>query len=226
MNKEWIGSNIAEARKRAGLSQSELARNLGIKPQSVQQWEKGTAAPRINRLGAVAQVLGVTLESLTGQEIKNLPKEKNSEPELDDTIRIPKFNAVASMGAGDVVYPEDDQVVEYLEIKKSWLQQHVSCSSFKKLEVITGHGDSMVPTFENGDILLVDTGIEKISSDAIYALNIRGELFVKRIQRNIDGGLIVISDNKDYEKMYIQKDELDSVRVIGKIVFAWTASRL
>ena len=73
---------------------------------------------------------------------------------------------------------------------------------------------------------MVDTGIEKITSDAIYALNIGGELFVKRIQRNIDGGLIVISDNKDYEKMYIPKDELDTVRVIGKIVFAWTASRL
>lgn len=226
MNKEQIASNIAEARKRSGLNQSELARRLGIRPQSVQQWEKGTATPKLDRLTAIAQVLGVSLESLTGQEPIPVVKEETVDSDPDDIIKIPRFNAIASMGAGDVVYPDEDQVVEHLSIRKSWLRQHVSCSSFNKLEVITGRGDSMVPTFENGDILLVDTGIEKITSDAIYALNIGGELFVKRIQRNIDGGLIVISDNKDYEKMYIPKDELDTVRVIGKIVFAWTASRL
>ena len=49
MNKEQIASNIAEARKRSGLNQSELARRLGIRPQSVQQWEKGTATPKLNR---------------------------------------------------------------------------------------------------------------------------------------------------------------------------------
>lgn len=54
-----IGNRIAEARQKAGLSQSELARQLGIRPQSVQAWESGQTAPRARRIAEVAEVLGV-----------------------------------------------------------------------------------------------------------------------------------------------------------------------
>lgn len=58
---------IAEARARAGLSQSELARQVGVKPQSVQQWEKkGGTAPRGHRLNKIADTLGVTRAWLLG----------------------------------------------------------------------------------------------------------------------------------------------------------------
>lgn len=119
MNKEQIASNIAEARKRSGLNQSELARRLGIRPQSVQQWEKGTATPKLDRLTAIAQVLGVSLESLTGQEPIPVVKEETVDSDQEDIIKIPRFNATASMGGGDVVYPDEDQVVEHLSIRKS-----------------------------------------------------------------------------------------------------------
>ena len=54
-----ISDRIAKARKAAGLTQSELARRLGIRPQSVQSWEAGITAPRARRLTQVAEVLGV-----------------------------------------------------------------------------------------------------------------------------------------------------------------------
>ncbi|RMG32499.1 MAG: XRE family transcriptional regulator [Gammaproteobacteria bacterium] len=54
-----IAARIAEARTRAGLSQSELARKLGIRPQSVQGWESGATAPRARRIAQIAEVLGV-----------------------------------------------------------------------------------------------------------------------------------------------------------------------
>jgi len=54
-----LSDRIAEARAAAGLTQSELARRLGIRPQSVQSWESGVSAPRARRLSEVAAVLGV-----------------------------------------------------------------------------------------------------------------------------------------------------------------------
>lgn len=54
-----ISDRITKARVAAGLTQSELARRLGIRPQSVQSWEAGLTAPRARRLTQVAEVLGV-----------------------------------------------------------------------------------------------------------------------------------------------------------------------
>lgn len=225
MDKVALGKRIAEARLSLGLNQSELARLLGIKPQSVQQWEKGDSAPKLERLKAIADILKVSLESLTGEKPMPVVREQFVETG-DDIVKVPRFSAEASMGVGSEVHPDDELVLDFMPLSVSWLRQNVSCSSFRNLQLITGKGDSMVPTIEDGDILLVDTGIERVVSDAIYALNVGGELFVKRVQRNLDGGLIIISDNKEYEKMFISKTDIDNVRIIGRVVFSWKANRL
>jgi transcriptional regulator with XRE-family HTH domain len=49
----------AAAGKAAGLTQTEVARRLGIRPQSVQAWESGVSALRARRLTELAQVLEV-----------------------------------------------------------------------------------------------------------------------------------------------------------------------
>ena len=60
-----VGSRIAEARKIAGLKQSELSirlRDLGVDviPQSISKWEKGDATPNAYQLFAVSYALGIT----------------------------------------------------------------------------------------------------------------------------------------------------------------------
>lgn len=58
------GDRIAKARAAKGMSQSELARALGVKPQAVQAWESGRTAPRSSRLQQVAQLLNVSIGHL------------------------------------------------------------------------------------------------------------------------------------------------------------------
>ena len=41
MDTVMIGRNIAEARKRAGLSQEKLAEKIGVTAQAVSKWENG-----------------------------------------------------------------------------------------------------------------------------------------------------------------------------------------
>lgn len=57
-----MADRIRDAREAKGLSQSELARKLGVKPQTVQQWEAKTKAtgPRRYRLLALAKELDVS----------------------------------------------------------------------------------------------------------------------------------------------------------------------
>ena len=42
-----LGNNIKYARKKLGLTQEELAGQLGVTPQAVSKWEKGTGMPDI-----------------------------------------------------------------------------------------------------------------------------------------------------------------------------------
>jgi transcriptional regulator with XRE-family HTH domain len=85
----------------------------------------------------------------------------------------------------------------------------------KDIEAINVTGDSMEPTFNSGDVIFVDKSQIVILNDGIYAFENENGLFVKRIQKRIDGALNIISDNKEYP-VQITKD--NEINIVGKIV--------
>jgi len=62
MHPNQIGSIIAFQRKRAGLSQTELARYAGVSRYVVQDLEAGTGRTTWNKLEAVLTILNLRLE--------------------------------------------------------------------------------------------------------------------------------------------------------------------
>ena len=63
-----LGGRILELRKKAGMSQEELADRLGVSRQAVGKWENGAAIPDISNLIELSRVFGVTLGELLGLE--------------------------------------------------------------------------------------------------------------------------------------------------------------
>lgn len=61
METKMIGNKIAEARKKATISQAQLAERLFISPQAVGKWERGESLPDIITLNRLAEILGVDL---------------------------------------------------------------------------------------------------------------------------------------------------------------------
>ena len=61
METKLIGNKIAEARKKAAISQAQLADRLFISPQAVGKWERGESMPDIITLNRLAEILGVDL---------------------------------------------------------------------------------------------------------------------------------------------------------------------
>ena len=59
-----LGEKIMYSRKRAGMSQIDLADALGVSRQSVSKWETGEANPEIGKLPQLAEVLHVTTDWL------------------------------------------------------------------------------------------------------------------------------------------------------------------
>ena len=57
---EILGRNVREARRRAGMSQEQLAFEAGMKRSYVSDLERGTRNPSVKAIGRLAIALGVS----------------------------------------------------------------------------------------------------------------------------------------------------------------------
>ena len=64
------GQRLRALREAAGLSQRELARQLNVHYSNISFWESGAVPPRSEVLSTMANILGVRVEQLLGEEVK------------------------------------------------------------------------------------------------------------------------------------------------------------
>ena len=84
--------------------------------------------------------------------------------------------------------------------------------------MINATGNSMSPTIENGDKLIVEHwNGDQIQDNKIYVFCYNNEFFVKRLSKNIDE-IIIKSDNPEYRVRTIPSKSLSDLILIGKIV--------
>lgn len=118
---------------------------------------------------------------------------------LQPPILVPYYGHVASAGTGQYVF--DDIPPEMIEIENEMDNMHVDFA-------IGVNGDSMEPTYHDGDTLLIKKQSEiHIGEIGIFMIN--GEAFVKEL-----GDGVLISHNKKYKDIHIN----DSVICLGKVI--------
>jgi len=66
--------------------------------------------------------------------------------------------------------------------------------------------------------VMIDTSQKNILAGSIYAVGIEDTIMVKRIEKH-PGKLVLRSDNKDYEPVYLSQNEMDNFRIIGKVMW-------
>ena len=62
--KARIGTNIAERRKRAGLTQAGLAERLNYSDKAISKWERGESVPDVLTMMQLAELFGVRVDDL------------------------------------------------------------------------------------------------------------------------------------------------------------------
>lgn len=67
MNENSMGKRIMMLRKRAGLTQEQLAEKLSVSPQAVSKWENDVSCPDITMLPLLAEVFDVSTDALLGR---------------------------------------------------------------------------------------------------------------------------------------------------------------
>ena len=101
-----IGDNIRSARKKAGLSQAELANLAGITKAAISRYESGLRTPRPEHLASIATYLVVSIEELMGISLNTLtPQEIRQQMSLEDYLKTLGY----------------DLFVDYPEDSKTWL---------------------------------------------------------------------------------------------------------
>ncbi len=65
---QTLGKRIVENRKRLGLTQDQLAEQLGVTAQAVSKWENDQSCPDIATLPRLAEIFGTTTDALLGRE--------------------------------------------------------------------------------------------------------------------------------------------------------------
>ena len=78
--KETFGQRLQRLRKEKGLTQEELANEIGISPQAVSKWENDISTPDIFILSQLADILGVSVDELLGKEA---PKQEDKSDDED-----------------------------------------------------------------------------------------------------------------------------------------------
>ena len=76
-----FGDRLAAARHKAGLSQKDLSKRLGVKLGTLRGWEEDISEPRANKLQMVAGLLNVSIMWLLNGEGDGL-----SNPDEEDSI--------------------------------------------------------------------------------------------------------------------------------------------
>ena len=134
---------------------------------------------------------------------------------IDSTDRYwIKYYPTVNVSAGGGAY-EDEDNYESLELPEYFLNILGGKDNIKNIEAINVIGDSMEPTLNSNNIIFVDKTKNDINKDGVYAFTTNHGLFVKRIQKRVDGLLDIISDNKDYPLQVLNKNELN---VLGKVI--------
>lgn len=196
-----LGQRIRKLRTDRGLTQQELADRCGFSGRSViNRLEVGRNDINQNKLRKLADALGVDVADIL---YVNTDEEHN--------VQATKIPVLGSVKAGVPLEAITD-VVGYEEIPKVWTTQ----GSYFGLVI---SGDSMMPYFLDGDIVIVKKQNTCDNGEIAIVLVNGNDACCKKFYKNASG-VSLHSLNPSYEPMVFTPEEVESlpVQVIGVVV--------
>ena len=207
-----IGARLKEERERLGYTQPAFAELAGTTKKSQIDYEKDSTQPKASYLANIAVIGADILYIVTGIRLLEQKKEQKSDF-LDEFDLVNVYDVAISAGHGSIC-AGDAQPVSRLAFRKDWLNKNGLHA--KDLLIVYAMGDSMIPTIQDKEKLLVNSADKELTDGFIYVIRNQENYWVKRVQRQFDGSLLLISDNKMYPPMQLALNEANDVEIIGR----------
>lgn len=206
-----LGNNIKYARKAAGLTQEDIAREIGVSKQTVQKYESGIITTiSSDKIEIIAKLLRTTPAKLMGwQDNTSAQSFKLFSPNVtDDVVTFPVLGSIA---AGYNEMAIEDWSGETIDVPRSFLKGR-SKSDFFVLKV---HGDSMYPIYHTDDKVLIlrQTFVER--SGDVGAVIYDGECATLKRVEIFDDMVRLSPLNPSYPPKELTGANLEQYHIIG-----------
>jgi len=198
---------------------AKILRDAGVTSSTYSRYLNGESEASAEKLGRIAEAAGVSLDWLIldrGPPIFEAGAPPPAMPLGPDMAQIPLCR-IGEESGGELAGGER------LALPRALLRR--LGTEAEALEFMRARGDSMRTTIEDGAIVLIDRSQRDIIGDAIYLVSLDGAPLIRRVRRNVDGAISLISDNRAcYEPERLERAEADRLRVHGRI--RWTETLL
>ena len=108
MTKQTFGATISALRKEKGMTQLELARQMGVTDKAVSKWERDLSFPDVASLPKLAEVLGTSVDELL--EVKTAAQEEPEPFKVSALVELVLKAVALAMGVGVTALTIMDEV--------------------------------------------------------------------------------------------------------------------
>lgn len=213
-----IGERIKILRTALNITQEELGNKVGVQRAAINKYEKGVVSN-------IKRDMQIKLADALRIDPATLFYDEDFIPELyaaaltktNSSIGNNKLKAVRIPVLGRVQaglpIEAHEEILDYEEIEPSMALN----GDYFGLQV---KGDSMMPRFIEGDVVIVRQQSDAESGDIVIALVNGDEVTIKKLIKYDDKGIALVALNPTYQPMQFSEEEILSkpVNIIGKVV--------
>jgi phage repressor protein C with HTH and peptisase S24 domain len=226
---------LRSLRRTVDLSQAEFAKKIGISQRKMSRIETTQDLDR-STARLIAHLFSVSEKWLMSGEGEEPNWEKLANAAVRETLQnlasspdyrsdgrpitsvpVPIFDAVPNMGGGNIV-EQDGFITGQLPIPYNIYQSGFRRFDQTKLAAFCAEGDSMSPTISSGDYVVV-TMDQQFRGDGIYLVQLYESLLIKRLQRQLDNTILLISDNQQYREQTVTEADENAFKVLGRLLW-------
>lgn len=223
---------------------SAKAHEWGVPNATLSAMLKRGTDPSVRNALKIAEAEGVSIQWLlagTGpMQEQPATKALPARVVLDDDFVMVNDMSNVEAAAGGGAYVTDEDATGRMAFRREWIAREGL--NAKALRIIRARGDSMEPTIQDGAPILVEVFAyagdggdikyirsgnspeEVVRRDGVYVIQLNDRLLVKRLQLDMLGGLLVMSDNQAYKDIHIPANQIGEIAVVGRVV--WTGRKL
>ena len=211
-----IAFNLKEFMKKNNISANTIAKVGKVTPSTITRF----LSREIKSLNIeTIQKISYYYKEPMGSFIQELKESNHNNAEIitgSDIAYISFYRDIGVSAGKGLDWDSDGQILSF-PIPLSFL--HSKGIAPENALIVKVNGDSMAPTLNDNDLVVIDKNFS-LSLNGVYVIkdNING-LRVKRLDKDKDGNLKVISDNKNYETQIYTIEEMqdETITILGKV---------
>ncbi len=195
-----INNVLKDYRNQMGLSLDELARLTGVPKSTLSRYENNPNQKMdIKIVFEIAKTLKIPRDVISKSFFESLIVEK------EETVKIPVVGRVCA-GNGTIACEE---ILGHETVESKYSGDDYFCLQVK--------GNSMSPKIDNGDIVLVKKQEYVESGELAIVIVDDDDGLIKKVEYGKDS-IKLISFNLYYPERIFGKDEMNRVKIIGKVI--------